>query len=79
MIFYSNANFWLQCIRCEYIKCVSMNNQECKVRSEVGINGYIWDDLDQNFQIFNHQKPLNTTKITTPQKIPFFNIFTKYY
>ena len=31
-VFYSNDMFWLQC------KCVSMNNQECKIRPEI-ING----------------------------------------
>ena len=29
----------------------------CKLGA-VGINGYVWDDLGQNFQIFNHLKNL---------------------
>ena len=35
MRFYSNNVFWLQCIKFKSLKCVSMNNQECKVRPEI--------------------------------------------
>ena len=34
--FYSNDYFWLQCIKCKFFKiCVTMNNLECKIRSEI--------------------------------------------
>ena len=35
MVFYSNDIFWLQCIKCNSIKCVSINNQECKIRQQI--------------------------------------------
>ena len=34
-VFYSNDIFELQCIKCRFLECVSMNNQECKIRAEI--------------------------------------------
>ena len=35
MFFCSNDVFWLQCIKCKPLKCVSVNNQEGRVRPEL--------------------------------------------
>ena len=35
MFFHCNNLFKLQCIKCNSLKYVSMNNQECKIRSEI--------------------------------------------
>ena len=32
----------------------SSKKAELRKEAPVGINGAFWDDLDQNFQIFNH-------------------------
>ena len=34
-VFYNNHNFWLQCIKCKFFKCISINDQECKIKSGI--------------------------------------------